>query len=350
MWAARYNEGDVLRYSRTSHETGIPKGEYARVTQVDAPNNRLTVELKDGTEKSYDPRRQQGVSVYREQERSFSTGDRVQLTAPVSELKLANRELGTVERIAEGRMSVKMDGGREVQLDPVKHPHLDHGYAVTSHSSQGQTADRVLINVDTELGAKDLLNNRMAYVAVSRGAYDAQLFTDSREKLGAALGHDVSHTSALAPEVKQDQTAKVSEQAVAPKEETVVEQKAVAEPIEKVYSWPELERHWAPLNNAVTASEGSQFGWKAETGTIQSYEHLDTQRGLHIDGPTGQFYRQDGNPITAKEALDHAMPKGEAHSHSQDVAQVKGQDKNEQGIVPTPKQEQEQSMDIGLSL
>jgi ATP-dependent exoDNAse (exonuclease V) alpha subunit len=329
MWAARYNEGDVLRYSRTSQETGIPKGEYARVKQVDAPNNRLTVELKDGTEKSYDPRRQQGVSVYREQERSFSTGDRVQLTAPVSEMKLANRELGTVERIAEGRMSVKMDGGREVQLDPVKHPHLDHGYAVTSHSSQGQTADRVLINVDTELGAKDLLNNRMAYVAVSRGAYDAQLFTDSREKLGAALGHDASHTSALAPEVKQEQAAKVPEQAVAPKQEPVVEQKAVAEPVEKVYSWPEVERHWGPLNNAVTAAEGSQFGWKAETGTIQSYEHLDTQRGLHIDGPTGQFYRQDGNPITAKEALDHAMPKGEAHSHSQDVAQVKGQDKND---------------------
>jgi len=204
MWAARYNEGDVLRYSRTSQETGIPKGEYSRVKQVDAPNNRLTVEMKDGTEKTYDPRRQQGVSVYREQERTFSTGDRVQLTAPVSEMKLANRELGTVERIVEGRMSVKMDGGREVQLDPVKHPHLDHGYAVTSHSSQGQTADRVLINVDTELGAKDLLNNRMAYVAVSRGAHDAQLFTDSREKLGAALGHDVSHTSALAPEVRQE--------------------------------------------------------------------------------------------------------------------------------------------------
>ena len=33
------------------------------------------------------------------------------------------------------------------------------GYAVTSHSSQGQTADRVLIHADTELGAKDLLNN-----------------------------------------------------------------------------------------------------------------------------------------------------------------------------------------------
>jgi ATP-dependent exoDNAse (exonuclease V) alpha subunit len=113
-------------------------------------------------------------------------------------------------------MSVKMDGGREVQLDPVKHPHLDHGYAVTSHSSQGQTADRVLIHADTELGAKDLLNNRMAYVAVSRGAYDAQIYTNDREKLGAALGRDISHRSAHAPEMKPEQK---QEQAVTPKQE-----------------------------------------------------------------------------------------------------------------------------------
>ena len=206
-WAERYEVGDVLRYSRASKETGIGKGEYARVTSIDAASNRLTVELKDGTERSYDPRRQRGVSVYRDEERAFSTGDRVQLTAPVRELNAANRELGTVESVdQDGRLSLRMDGGRHQHLDPRQHPHLDHGYAVTSHSSQGQTADRVLIHVDTELAAKDLLNNRMAYVAVSRGAFDAQLFTSDRDKLAAALGHDVSHQSAHVPEIKPNQS------------------------------------------------------------------------------------------------------------------------------------------------
>ena len=148
------------------------KGEYARVKSVDVPKNRLTVELQDGRERTYDPRRQQGVSVFREEMRSFSVGERVQFTAPAHELKVANRELGTIERISEdGRLRLKMDGGRTADLDPRKHPHLDHGYAMTSYSSQGQTADRVLIHVDTELGAKDLLNSRMAYVSVSRGRY-----------------------------------------------------------------------------------------------------------------------------------------------------------------------------------
>ena len=81
---------------------------------------------------------------------------------------------------------------------------MDHGYAVHEllHFRQ-QTADRVLINVDTELSAKDLLNNRMAYVSVSRGQWDAQIFTNDRsatrqragprrfapERLSAAAGY-----------------------------------------------------------------------------------------------------------------------------------------------------------------
>ena len=279
IWAARYAEGDVLRYSRSSKETGIPKGEYARVAVVDASNNRLTVVLKDGTERTYDPRRQQGVSVYREQERAFSVGDCVQLTAPAPEMKLANRELGTVESISEGRMTLAMDGGRKVEIDPRLHPHLDHGYAVTSHSSQGQTAGRVLIHVDTELGAKDLLNHRMAYVAVSRGAHDAQLFTDSREGLEKALGRDVSHTSGLAPEVAR----------------------------EKVYTAADTERHHAPIREALEPEDAEQFRWIGETGTVQSYRHTETERNIHIDGK-GFFYSQDGKPTSMEAALDRAMP------------------------------------------
>jgi ATP-dependent exoDNAse (exonuclease V) alpha subunit len=200
-WAQQYQVDDILRYSRSSRETGIAKGEYTRVKAIDAKNNLLTVRRGDGRETTYDPRRQMGVSVYREQEKAFSVGDRIQFTAPNHQLKIANRELVTVENIAsDGAMRLKLDNGRSINFEPQRHPHLDHGYAVTSYSSQGQTAERVLIHVDTELAAKDLLNRRMAYVSVSRGQWDAQIFTNNREKLPQALGHDVSHQSALKPE------------------------------------------------------------------------------------------------------------------------------------------------------
>jgi hypothetical protein len=59
-------------------------------------------------------------------------------------------------------------------------------------------------------------------VAVSRGAYDAQIFTNDREKLPAALGHDVSHSSAHAPEMKPEQKqeqAVTSQREIVPKQE-----------------------------------------------------------------------------------------------------------------------------------
>lgn len=59
------------------------------------------------------------MSVYRDQEKAFSVGDRIQFTAPANDLKVANRELGTIQSISDdGRIGMKMDGGRNVSVDP----------------------------------------------------------------------------------------------------------------------------------------------------------------------------------------------------------------------------------------
>ena len=67
---------------------------------------------------------------------------------------------------------------------------------MTSHSSQGQTADRVLVHVDTERASEKLVNRRLAYVAVSRGRYDAQIYTNDKTQLTEGLGRDVSRRTA----------------------------------------------------------------------------------------------------------------------------------------------------------
>ena len=198
QWAAQYAPGDVIRYTKGSRAIGVEAGEYVHVTSVDADQNLLTVERSDGEQITYDPRRLQGVNVYREAEREFSAGDRIQFTAPYKDERIANRQLGTIEKIdAEGHLQIRLDSGREVDLNLRNHPHLDYGYAVTSHSSQGTTADRVLVHVDTENAHEQLINSRLAYVAVSRGRYDAQIFTNDADKLGDELSRDVSHAAAL---------------------------------------------------------------------------------------------------------------------------------------------------------
>jgi hypothetical protein len=209
--AQNYEQGDVIRYSKGSKPLGIEAGEYAQVVRTDAKENMVTVERKSGEELSYDPRRLQGVTVYRETERTFAEGDRVQMTAPYHEQKLANRELGTVDKIdGDGNLKLKMDSGREVEFNAKQHPHLDYGYAVTSHSSQGQTADRVLIHVDSSQAHGELLNSRMAYVSVSRAQFDVQMYTNDAKMLGQQLSRDVSNPSAIQqtsdPSTMQQQT------------------------------------------------------------------------------------------------------------------------------------------------
>jgi conjugative relaxase-like TrwC/TraI family protein len=198
-WAARYQPGDVLHYIRGSKEYEIERGSYAQVVVTNPNENLVTVRKQNGEQVTYDPSRLRGISAYREIEREFAIGDRVQFTAPNKELGVANRDLGTIQQIGEaGEITVRMDGDKEktVTFDPAKMRHFDHGYAVTSHSSQGLTSERVLVNMDTNVHP-ELINTRFAYVSVSRASQDAQIFTNDATTLAESLSRDVSKASAI---------------------------------------------------------------------------------------------------------------------------------------------------------
>jgi conjugative relaxase-like TrwC/TraI family protein len=206
-WASHHEINDVVRYSRGSKAIGIEAAAYASVVGINPSANELTVKKANGELATYDPRRLTGVSVYQEIQREFSVGERIQFTAPDKSLGVANRDMAKIEAIhPDGRLFVRLDNNRLIEFNPNEHRHLDHGYAVTSHSSQGLTAERVLIHADSSVHP-DLLNSRFAYVSISRASHQATLFTDDMAKLGPQLGADVSKTSALeinqAPSVAQ---------------------------------------------------------------------------------------------------------------------------------------------------
>jgi hypothetical protein len=52
-------------------------------------------------------------------------------------------------------------------------------YAGISHNSQGATADRVLVQVETKQAHEKLIDSLLAYVSVSRGRYDAEIYACS---------------------------------------------------------------------------------------------------------------------------------------------------------------------------
>lgn len=204
QWAGQYELGDIVRYTRGSKTLGIKAGEYGRVESLNEKQNRVTVKRGSGERVSYDVRRLHGVTLYREAERGFSKGDRVQFTAPYKSHHVANRELGTIEKAdANGNVELRLDSRRRLAFNIKENPHLDYGYAVTSHSSQGETADRVLIHVDTEQTGEKLVNRRLAYVAVSRARHDAHIYTNDGMRLREALSRDVSKATAVDVETNQ---------------------------------------------------------------------------------------------------------------------------------------------------
>jgi ATP-dependent exoDNAse (exonuclease V) alpha subunit len=196
-WANYYDVGDVVRYARGSKNMGIEAGSYGNVVGINPSANLLSVEMQSGETATYDPRRLTGVSVYREVSHDFSVGDRIQFTAPDRRLGVANHDLAAIESITpDGRIAARLDNDRLIELNTAEHRHFDHGYAVTSHSSQGITAERALVNMDTNVHS-ELLNSRFAYVSISRASHDTQIYTNNAASLAEYVSHDVNKASAI---------------------------------------------------------------------------------------------------------------------------------------------------------
>jgi conjugative relaxase-like TrwC/TraI family protein len=344
-WAVKYQPDDVLYYTRGSKEQGIEPRSYATVVSIDAAANQITVAKDDGKQVAYDPERLRGITAYREISRDFAEGDRIQFTATNRELGVSNRDLGAIQRIDGTQIDVKMDGEKErtVSFDSAKMRHFDHGYTVTSHSSQGLTTDRVLVNMDTTVHP-ELINTRFAYVSVSRASQDARIYTNDAGSLGERLSTDVTKTSALdLQKAPVEQTANQQTQTKEPpmtnsREHPHDDLRREPTP-ETMVSLPEIirheaevdTRHYAPIEAALP-NETAGYEWKRETGDIESYKHDQTGGWLHID-PQTNFYDREAQPITREAALEHA-----GHTISQTLnesAQLmpsNSDNRNDQGI------------------
>jgi ATP-dependent exoDNAse (exonuclease V) alpha subunit len=114
---------------------------------------------------------------------------------------MAIARLETIRRhivaINSRRTGLRMDDGREISAAPERLRHIDHGYASTSHSSQGATVDRVIVNVDTTRSAQ-LVSRKQFYVSISRARHAVSIYTDDRERLRQTVSRNREKSTALA--------------------------------------------------------------------------------------------------------------------------------------------------------
>lgn len=195
--AVSYQPGDTIRYRKGSNRLGIEAKSYAEVVAVDPERNLLTVRQGERYQ-TYDPSTVKGVSVYEAARRSFSVGDRIQFLQKWDDHSISTRDLATITELdRHGNVRATLeDSGRTVKWNVSRYRHIDHAYAMTSYSAQGATVDRSLIHIDTGSG----VDQTTLKVALSRARFDAHIYTDSTDRLLAAVSRTNDKTQALSPE------------------------------------------------------------------------------------------------------------------------------------------------------
>jgi conjugative relaxase-like TrwC/TraI family protein len=197
--ARNYEIGDVIRYRRGSRKLGLARGSYATVETIE--RTRIMVRTENGRTVEYNPKRTSGVEVFRPEKRILAVGDRIQFRAPDRALHIANGQFATIAAIDHAEVILRTDAGKELSAARDRLRHIDHGYASTSHSSQGATVDRVIVNIDT-LRSIELVNRKQFYVSISRARHGVTIYTDDRQ----ALGHAVNRTREKSVALEQART------------------------------------------------------------------------------------------------------------------------------------------------
>ncbi len=189
--AANYGTGDVVAFHRPYKRIGVEKGDERRVTGVDRKARAVLLDDGKGGRVAWKPEeiggRKGGSEVYRAEEIELRAGDRIRWTRNEAGLGLVNSRTAEVLRVANGRVTFRLEDGKTMDLgkgDPQLR-HLDHAWASTVHAFQGRTVDNVIAAMEAR--HPHLTTQKSFYVEISRARDRAELVTDDAAELRAQL-------------------------------------------------------------------------------------------------------------------------------------------------------------------
>lgn len=209
-------------------------------------------------------------------ERQFATGDRVIFLKNNRDLGVKNGTTGTVEKAADGQLTVKLDDtDHRVDVRQEAYNKLDHGYAMTVHKSQGATVDRA------HYAPGQMAHRELAYVALSRQreTVNVHITADQRPELARQLAKSEAKGSS------SEHTKVDKHQGDIDRAETRIN--AAEAQIEKIEKQIQREREKLEQKNP-------------EPATPAPREHGQRETSAHADNPSPNHQKEQqhepGNP------------------------------------------------------
>lgn len=261
--AREFEPGQRLRFVR--HTKKFERGETVEVAAV--METGLRVRRPDGTEVDFIPASAAACfDVGESRELKVAAGDWLLLQANHGK-EFINGERVQVKRLAGG--AIELADGRVL---PTGYNTFTHGYAVTSHSSQGKTVDEVLLVASSK--SFPAVNREQFYVSISRGRERVQIFTDDSELLARRVADSHDRKAAIELQALRDDLAKLGfnrkeQETTSPPPSTAAHRPARhfrvtrLSPVQKLAQIVEDVRRWLGLER--TANVAKEQAAKAET-------------------------------------------------------------------------------------
>ena len=173
---AGYRPGLVLNFHKSTHT--FQAGQSAEVLAV-LPDRVI---VRQGGRRQAEITRKQAAcfDVAQGRDIAVAPGDRLLIQSNRKAAGLLNGQLVTVQRV-EPDGAIRLDNGKCI---PPDFRQFTHGHAVTSQTAQGRTVDHVVVVLNQHSLAT---NEKMLYVAVSRGREQVRIFCDSPDTLERAV-------------------------------------------------------------------------------------------------------------------------------------------------------------------
>jgi ATP-dependent exoDNAse (exonuclease V) alpha subunit len=196
--ASQFEPGQRLRFVRRTKK--FEHGETVEVVAV--AETGLRVRRPDGMEVDFIPSTSAAsFDVGESRELKVAAGDWLLLQANHGK-EFINGERVQVKTIQDGRIALA--DGRTL---PAGFNTFTHGYAVTSHSSQGKTVDEVLLVASSK--SFPAVNREQFYVSISRGRERVHVFTDDSELLARRITDSHERKAAIELQALRDDLAQL---------------------------------------------------------------------------------------------------------------------------------------------
>ena len=173
---ANYQIGNVLSFHQNVR--GVQAG--SKLTIVEINDKHLVAANNRGQKRIVYPDQSDRYNVFETKKLAIAAGDKIRITGNGKTIEKTHLFNGGVYYVSgfDREGNIKLSNGCKLSKE---YGHFSSGYVVTSHSSQGKTADKVIISQSSLSGRASSMEQ--FYVSVSRGRQAVSIYTDDKRHL-----------------------------------------------------------------------------------------------------------------------------------------------------------------------